>query len=383
MYHTINFMHMVNDRRRTEAFVAAIRATVRPGDRVVDLGCGFGFFSVVACQAGAAHVDAIDVNPVVAMGPRVAAANGCADRITFHHADGARVALAERADVLISDLRGAVPAAGNHFAVVRSVRDRLLKPGGRIIAARDSLWVAPVVASATFREHVLAPSAAAFVNVEPVQFHLTMVPYKTTVLPEHLLGAPVQWTSMDYAGAIASDLDGAAELVIARDGTLEALAIWFDMELAPGITLSNAPGTETASYRQLLLPLSKAVQVRAGDRLHVALSAHWGEQAYLWRWRGTRAEAPGDVLFDQNSLVETVLDASLLAFGPDTEVPSVGPHAEALQWLLARMSAKGTVRAIAAEARARWPDRYPSARDALRWVQRTVQQLDREENGIE
>ena len=60
---------------------------MKPGDRVIELGSGFGYFSILAARARAAMIDAIDVNPVVHLGPRVAASNGCSEGIRFHHTD--------------------------------------------------------------------------------------------------------------------------------------------------------------------------------------------------------------------------------------------------------------------------------------------------------
>jgi ubiquinone/menaquinone biosynthesis C-methylase UbiE len=59
----------------------------RPGDLVLDAGCGLGAHSIRAARAGC-RVHAIDFSaPVLAEAKRRAQAAGLADRITFEHAD--------------------------------------------------------------------------------------------------------------------------------------------------------------------------------------------------------------------------------------------------------------------------------------------------------
>ena len=112
MYDPDDYRIMLGDEVRVTAYLRAIEQVVRPGDVVLELGTGPGFFAVAACRAGAARVYAVEPNDVITLGPAVAAANGCADRITFLRTSSERVTLPERADVLVEDMRGVLPVMG-------------------------------------------------------------------------------------------------------------------------------------------------------------------------------------------------------------------------------------------------------------------------------
>lgn len=78
----------LRDRQRTEAFAAAIAATVQPGDVVLDAGAGTGILSLLAARAGAARVYAVEVDPVLCDHlRRTVAANGLDGVITVSQDD--------------------------------------------------------------------------------------------------------------------------------------------------------------------------------------------------------------------------------------------------------------------------------------------------------
>ena len=98
--------HYLLDEPRVTAYRRAIHETVRPGDVVLDLGSGTGILGLLALEAGAAHVYAVDAGSMVDVGRRVARANGLDDRITLIRELSTRVELPARVDALVTDQIG-------------------------------------------------------------------------------------------------------------------------------------------------------------------------------------------------------------------------------------------------------------------------------------
>jgi len=83
MYSINDYEGMILDRSRTEAYAQATRSRVNPGATVLDLGCGPGILTMLACQAGARKVYAIEPDGMIQIARDAAVANGYADRVEF------------------------------------------------------------------------------------------------------------------------------------------------------------------------------------------------------------------------------------------------------------------------------------------------------------
>jgi predicted RNA methylase len=150
-YSVADYGAMIVDPVRMDRYVRALERAVRPGAVVVDIGTGTGIFALLACRFGARRVYAIEPEDVIQVAGEIAAANGCADRIEFIQAMSTSVALPERADVIISDLTGALPWFSQHLPSVIDARRRLLAPGGVLIPQRDTAWAAIVTVGELYR----------------------------------------------------------------------------------------------------------------------------------------------------------------------------------------------------------------------------------------
>ena len=103
----INYhLSMLVDDVRTGAYRQAISQVVKSGDVVVDVGCGSGILTFLACRAGARHVYAIESEPVIEMAKLVAGQNGFQDKVTFLNDVSFKVDIQERADVIVTETMG-------------------------------------------------------------------------------------------------------------------------------------------------------------------------------------------------------------------------------------------------------------------------------------
>ncbi|MDO8527317.1 MAG: 50S ribosomal protein L11 methyltransferase [Deltaproteobacteria bacterium] len=136
---------MVFDMERSIPLLKAIAKKVRPGDVVVDVGCGLGLLSFAAVQAGAKRVYAIDVDSeALAFAMWQARELGMEKQIVFLEDHSLNVDLMEKADVLIQETVGALAFDENFLLTLLDAKKRFLKPKGRIIPEVLSLIGAPV-----------------------------------------------------------------------------------------------------------------------------------------------------------------------------------------------------------------------------------------------
>ena len=266
---------MLTDLIRCEAFRRAILAAVRPGDVVLDFGAGTGLLSLFAVQAGARKVYAVERAEIADIAERVIARNGAADRIEVIRGDIAKVEIPEPVDVIVSEWLGGYGVDENMFAPLLAARDRWLKPGGRMVPQTVTAVLSPVYApeldaAITFlrgRPYDLDLDLVADGNVEEVRYG------SHYILPEHLL-APAQrmWTTDSLTCSLErarSPFTASLRFSTARAGGCNALAAWFTSELAPGITLTNAPEAPATHWGRTVFPLSRRIDVAPGTGIAV------------------------------------------------------------------------------------------------------------------
>ncbi|MCB1630123.1 MAG: class I SAM-dependent methyltransferase [Xanthomonadales bacterium] len=144
MYRFDSYANMIRDEVRVRAYREAIDRCVGPDSVVLDLGAGTGAFALYAASLGARRVYAVETNPLIQFARLQAQALGLADRMSFFQGSSEDFQPPERADVLISDVRGALPFLGNGREIIEDARQRLLTPTATIMPRRDRLLVAPV-----------------------------------------------------------------------------------------------------------------------------------------------------------------------------------------------------------------------------------------------
>ncbi len=305
MYHLNDYARMIADAGRTGAYAKALEECVRPGHVVCDIGSGTGFFAVLACRFGARRVYAIEMNEVIESGPELAQANGCADRIVFLREDALTIELPERADVVVADVRGALPVAKGALAILARARERFLAKGGAFIPQRDDLFVAIVCGDVHTR--ALGPARAFDVDLSAMHDRLANTVYrdtKRTTSAADLLTEGVCFASIDYAKAGAEPIKGRASWTMKRADVGYGLLVWFDATLTATARYSTAPGIQTV-YSQTFLPWSRPIKLEIGDSVEVDLRVQ--PEGAPWSWSTAVTPVSGaPVRLRQSSLLGAI-----------------------------------------------------------------------------
>jgi predicted RNA methylase len=265
---------LVSDEVRTRAFRDAIKATVQPEDVVLDVGAGSGILSLFAAQAGARRVYAIERAPGAAgLARQLVAGNNLSETVQVLQTDAASAILPEHADVLISEWLGAYGVDENMLAPVLLARDRWLKPGGLMIPARVTAYLAPV-SHESCKQAIEFHDRAYDLDLSALApFHLEQAISLPGGAPLESLRAEPQalWTT-DCNTMPAEDAATpyAAELKFRlTGGGVNGLVTWFVAEMPGGGELRNGPGPTTTHWGQLLFPLARTQHLQQDDELAV------------------------------------------------------------------------------------------------------------------
>jgi protein arginine N-methyltransferase 1 len=373
MYTIFDYASMIGDQVRTDAYVRALRQVVRPGCVCLDIGTGTGFFAVLACRLGARKVIAVEPDDAIQVAREVAAINGCAERITFIQDLSTRVNLEERADVIVADLRGALPLLGCHLPSLMDARRRLLASDGILIPHRDTLWAALVEDPKQYLHAIPVGEALVHgVNNGPVRDRLVNSWRKTHLKPKDLIGEPRQWASLDYAKLEEGGVRGEAAFLVERAGAGHGLLLWFDTSLVEGVGYSNAPGQPELIYGQGFFPWAHPVQLAAGDLVEITLQAHLIGSGYVWQWNSVVHQGgpsgPVKAEFRQSTFFGAVLCHEKLHKRAANHRVQLNEDGQIDAFILTHMDSVASVGDIARKAADQFPRRFPTWQDALTHV---------------
>jgi protein arginine N-methyltransferase 1 len=362
------FGAMIADASRFNAYSEAIAKAVRPGDVVLEIGCGPAVFSLLACRAGARRVFAVDTADVVDFARKLADTNGFADRIEFFQCDSRNLDLPERANVIVSDIRGALPFYGDAIPSMEDARQRFLAPKGILIPQQDSIEAA-LIDAGDFYSQLTGPWQTAALGLD-LSSSLSLILndyYGSQFKRDELLSEAQTFCALDYANGA---MDGAiADLVFTttRAATAHGICLWFEARLFDQIQYSSGPGAVDSVYSQIFLPLLAPVTLEVGESVQVHLRADLIGSNYVWQWHTViPATAARDAVYlRQSTFYGSQFSPRFLRAHAANFVPELSPEGQANLFLLQSMNGATTLQQTAEAAAKRFPQVFASVAAAF------------------
>jgi len=265
---------MVSDRLRTDAFAAAIREVVQPGDVVLDVGTGTGILAMFAAKAGARKVYAIDATDIAEVATDLVKANGLSDQIQVIRGRAGELQLDQEVNVIISEWLGNAAFAEGMLHAVLDARDQNLTPTGRMLPSKVRVLIAPLDEPILYnaegpgfwRERIHGLDFSSLQEVELSQGRTMQIRVETAALL-----APGQVIlELDLLTASAEDVwsENQLEFIPIRDGVLNGFCLWFEADLSQSVLLDTGPFSPETHWCQTYMSFSPR-PVRAGERVEV------------------------------------------------------------------------------------------------------------------
>ena len=257
---------LLSQRTRILKFAEAINRVVKPGMRVVDIGTGSGILALLAAQAGATEVTALDINEETVEYARTAAKmNGYEDRITFEVKHFEDFVPETKYDVVICEMLSSMMLIEQQMPAASHAAKHVLKEGGVMLPNSLKIYIA-------LTEHESLWSRFNIHNLRFPRLPQTVTKGEANDLSDFVEVASFDLTSIDEVHAVDCEL----QMKVVQKGIANGLVGLFDAVVYDDIALVPEDG-----WRDLFLPFEKQIDVDIGDEVKVRLSFTPGQLGSL------------------------------------------------------------------------------------------------------
>jgi protein arginine N-methyltransferase 1 len=360
---------MTADRTRTDAYAKAVRERVTCDSVVLDIGAGPGMMTLLACQAGARKVYAVESDGIIQVAREIVAANGYGDRVEFIQALSTAVTLPEKVDVIVSDIHGVLPFYCGSLTSILDARDRFLKPRGVLIPAKETVWVSVVTAPASYK-HIVEPWEGNEFDWSAGRRRAVNCWRQIQATPTSLVVEPTVWVTLDYGTVRNPNAVGVVHWAVNDACEAHGFCMWFDCETAPGCIFSNSPSAGKGSvYRQGFFPWPEPCQLEPGDEIRIEIRADLVGEDYIWSWnteiRQRESQAPIKATFRQSRFLSAAISIDWMRKSAGSFVPAPNHEACIDKMILDLLFTGISLEEISRCVSDRFPDRFPQWQKAL------------------
>lgn len=248
---------MLRDSYRMKSFREAIEATVRPGDKVVDLGGGTGVLSFFAARAGA-EVWYCERNPeLVAAARRMIRANNVSEQIHIVHADAAEFAPPVPVDAVVCEMLHVGLLREKQIQVISAFHENYRRAHGpqlpKFIPEGTMLACQPVEQNFEFEGYL----ATGPLFQAPSDQHADTQPLAEAAV-HHMV-----W----YDKPLRSDIAWSGKIEIAKSGLLNGVRFITKNALT---VLIEDQRVVPWHNQFLVMPLDQSQQVEQGDVIEIS-----------------------------------------------------------------------------------------------------------------
>ncbi len=278
---------MLADRIRLDAYHKAIQKYVTDQDVVVDVGTGTGVLALMAAAKNPRKLYAVDhSSQMLEYASLNAQANGVQNiKFVASHTSGFNPD--EKVSVIIQEQMASMLFHERMLDTLLELRDRVLKPGGRILPAKYEFYLEPVQLRASERIPFLHEQEIHGIKFPPAEASKKKYYYRS-VDPgavDHLLCEPEPVFTFDLMTLAKSDFPKqfVVKKPIARAGRLDGICSWFKASFDEEIGFATSPSDPKTHWA---MPLYR-VPVRdfaAGEMFTMSVETPDLSRHLDWTW---------------------------------------------------------------------------------------------------